>query len=67
MARVFQHENHGTWVLVWFKKGSTSVFSSSFCNANVLLFNSDLMLCFTFYLSGVLSTCIMEVVPSSPT
>jgi hypothetical protein len=32
-------------------KGSTSVFSSSFCNANVLLFNSDLMLYFTFGLS----------------
>ena len=51
MARVFQHENHGTWVLVWFKKGSTSVFSSSFCNENVLLFTSDLMLYFTFGLS----------------
>jgi hypothetical protein len=32
-------------------RGSTSVSSSSFCNANVLLFNSDLMLHFTFGLS----------------
>jgi hypothetical protein len=32
-------------------RGSTSVFSSSFCNASVFLFNLDLMLYFTFGLS----------------
>jgi hypothetical protein len=50
VARDFQHRNHGAWVLVDLK-GSTSVSSSSFYNANVLLFNSDLMLYFTFSLS----------------
>ena len=50
VARDFQHENHGAWVFVDLR-GSTSVFFSSFCNASVLLFNSDLMLHFTFGLS----------------
>jgi hypothetical protein len=50
-SRDVHHETRGMWVLVRFKRGSTSVFSLSFCNANVFLFNSDLMLYSTFGLS----------------
>ena len=48
VARKFQHGNHGKWVLVWFEEGEHFGVSLIICNANVLLFNSDLMLYFIF-------------------
>ena len=51
MAHDVHHGTGGMWVFVRLKNENTSVFLLPFCNANVLLFNSDLMPYSTFGLS----------------
>ena len=62
---LFPPWNHDTWVFVRFKRENTSMFFSPFCNANAFLFNLDLMPYYTFGLSWVLCTCVMQVVSPS--